>query len=154
MVRKDCTNIAIDLCSNFCKMTNDNGIESVIANNIALPLRNNIIDYVLSIAVIHHLTSEKRRQQCLYELIRILKPGGKMLIQVWAFEQAKDSRRKFTKQDNYVEFNSPDKKMKELRFYHVFKKGELDMMVNKIKNTIVLASYWEMGNWVMIIQKI
>ena len=37
--------------------------------------------------------------------------NGKLLIQVWAMKQPKKSRRKFTKQNNLIEFNSPNKKI-------------------------------------------
>ena len=151
--RKDCLNLAFDLCSNFTNITQNKGIDSVIANNLYIPLKDNIADAVLSIAVIHHLSSEERRLKCLKELIRILKPGGKLLVQVWALEQDEKSRRKFTEQDNYIEFNSSDKKVKELRFYHVFIKDELDNLVKKCNNVIILNSYWEVGNWVMLLQK-
>ena len=152
--RDDCYKIAIDLCSNFCKISREQGIDSIIANNLSIPLTNNVADYVLSIAVIHHLSSENRRQDCINELVRILKPGGKLLIQVWALEQDKLSKRQFTKQDNYVEFCSPDKKMKELRFYHVFKQGELDNMFKNFKNIHIEKSFWEKGNWVILLKKI
>ena len=153
--RTDCFNMAVDLCSNFTTITNNKGIESITANNLSIPLRDNISDAVLSIAVIHHLSSEKRRLECLNELIRILKPGGQLLIQVWALEQPEKSRRKFTQQDNYVEFNSPDKSIKELRFYHVFIKNELEILASKSCHDIkVIESRWEIGNWVMIIEKV
>ena len=151
--RPDCINIALDLCSNFTQITNKKGVESITANNLSIPIRTNACDAVLSIAVIHHLSTKQRRLDCINELIRILKPGGKLLIQVWALDQPKTSRRKFTEQDNYVEFNSPDKSIKELRYYHVFKENELDKLVSTCTNIKIIKSYWEIGNWVMVIQK-
>ena len=150
--RKDCFNIGIDLCLNFAKISNKKGIESIVGNNISLPFRDNFIDNILSIAVIHHFTTENRRLRAVNELVRVLKPGGKMLIQVWALEQPVKSRRKFKKQDTFVEFKSPDKKLNETRFYHVFKKNELDSLVNKIPDIQIIKSFWEFGNWVIILQ--
>jgi len=151
--RKDCINMAFDFCKTFCEITHEKNLDSVIANNLHIPLQTNSIDYVLSVAVIHHLSTNERRQKALHELIRILRPGGKLLIQVWAMEQPTKSRRKFHKQDNYVTFKNPDKTMCEKRFYHVFTKGELDSIVKLISNVIILKSYWEFGNWVAIVQK-
>ena len=62
-------------------------MESQVFNNLSIPLKDNIADYVLSIAVVHHLTTEERRYKAVSEMIRILKPGGKMIIQVWAMKQ-------------------------------------------------------------------
>ena len=151
--RKDCINLGCDLCENFCYITNNKGAESLLANNLCLPYRDNSIDYILSIAVIHHLSTEKRRLLAVKELIRILKPGGKILIQVWAMKQPENSRRKFTKQDNLVEFQTSDKKIKEYRFYHVFQEKELDSLFKQFPNIIILNSYWEIGNWILEIQK-
>ena len=154
LYRKDCINLAFDLCSNFTKTTNKKGIESITANNLTIPVRDNFADAVLSIAVIHHLSDEKRRLQCVQELVRILKPGGKLLIQVWALEQYEGSKNKFTKSDNYIEFNSSDKTVRELRYYHVFCRGELDTLFDEISDIVILKSYWEMGNWIILAQKI
>lgn len=152
--RKDCVNLAVDLCSEFCKISQKKKIDSLIANNLSIPFKSNSVDYILSIAVIHHLSSEQRRLNAIKELVRVLKPGGKLLIQVWAFEQPEKSRNKFIVQDNYVTYKSPDKTMCEKRFYHVFKSKELDNLISKISHIKILESYWEIGNWVIIIEKI
>ena len=57
------------------------------ADNLRLPYRDNIFDAVISIGVIHHLTTRERRIQALKELARILCPGGKLMVYVWAMEQ-------------------------------------------------------------------
>ena len=52
-----------------------------------LPYASNRFDAALSIAVLHHITTPARRIHMLEELLRILKPGGKALVTVWATEQ-------------------------------------------------------------------
>lgn len=151
--RPDCINIGVDLCSNFFKICNDKGIESIIANNLKVPMLDNIADYVLSIAVIHHLTTEERRLKCIKEIIRLVKPGGKFIIQVWSLKQAEKSKRQFKKQDNYVDFISSDKKSKESRFYHVFIENELDNLILQLNNINIIKSFWEVGNYIVIGKK-
>ena len=56
-------------------------------DNQTLPFRESCFDAVISVGVIHHFASAKRRTKALEELYRILRPGGKMLVYVWAFEQ-------------------------------------------------------------------
>ena len=46
-----------------------------------------IKDFAICIAVIHHFSSHERRLEACNELLRIVIPGGKVLIFVWAFEQ-------------------------------------------------------------------
>lgn len=152
--RKDCINLGCDLCQKFCEISSKKGAECLVANNLSLPYRDNTIDFVLSIAVIHHLSTYDRRLSAVKELVRILRPGGKLLIQVWAMKQPLDSRRKFTKQDNLVEFQTSDKKISELRFYHVFQDGELDKMIENISNVRIVKSFWEIGNWIIELEKI
>ncbi|CAF0712529.1 unnamed protein product [Brachionus calyciflorus] len=71
----------------------------VICDNLYLPFRSNLFDAVISIGVIHHLSTPKRRIKAIQELVRILKPGGKIMIYVWAMEQRV---RKFKSQDVLV----------------------------------------------------
>ena len=40
-----------------------------------------------SIAVIHHMATHERRRYAIEECIRVLKPGGRLLLCVWAYEQ-------------------------------------------------------------------
>jgi ubiquinone/menaquinone biosynthesis C-methylase UbiE len=57
------------------------------ADNLNLPFRDGAFDGVVSIGVIHHFCSVERRIKALRELARILQPGGKLMLYVWAFEQ-------------------------------------------------------------------
>lgn len=41
-----------------------------------------------------------------------------------------------------------------LRYYHVFKRNELDSMINKIANIKIIDSYYDKGNWCVIIRKV
>lgn len=134
-----------------------NGV--IRGNAIHLPYKNNQFDKLISIAVIHHLSSPERRRRAIRELIRIVKPGGKLFIQVWAFEQPKESRRKFTEQDNMVSWVLQKKYTKNKikdetyhRFYHVFKEGELEDLCNLLCVKIE-KSFYERGNWCVILSK-
>ncbi|CAB4069303.1 ALKBH8 [Lepeophtheirus salmonis] len=48
-------------------------------------------DAIISIAVIHHLSTWERRRDALAEMLRVLKVGGRVLIYAWAKEQNKNS---------------------------------------------------------------
>ncbi|KAL7675046.1 hypothetical protein ACOME3_001314 [Neoechinorhynchus agilis] len=142
-----------------------------------LPIRSNAFDAALSVAVIHHLSTEQRRRASILELIRVLKPGGRALISVWAFEQEKEGKRSiyaakssvqvthrstetslpvhesrtpFQAQDILVPWRSNNHN--QYRFYHVFKQGELKGLLT---NTNVETSdeIYEQGNWCILITK-
>lgn len=48
-----------------------------------LPYRNNMFDVTVSSAVLHHIPSQELRVQMIQELIRVTKPGGKIVLFVW-----------------------------------------------------------------------
>ncbi|CAH0560688.1 unnamed protein product [Brassicogethes aeneus] len=70
------------------------------ANCLNIPLKNNIADACISIAVIHHLANDERRLMALKEMARVLTVGGRCLIYVWAKDQKKDNEKSsYIKQD-------------------------------------------------------
>ena len=52
-----------------------------------LIMQDACVDAVISIAVLHHISSKERRMQLLTEMARIMKPGAKGLVTVWASQQ-------------------------------------------------------------------
>ena len=63
------------------------GHEVLYGDNLHVPLRSGMFDGIVSIGVIHHFCSQHRRVAALRELARILRPGGRLMLYVWAFEQ-------------------------------------------------------------------
>ena len=152
--RRDLYMMGCDFTPKFCEITQQKGFDTQIANNLALPYRSNSIDHLLSIAVIHHLSTEERRLSAVQEMLRVLRPGGTLLIQVWAKEQPKKSRNTFTTSDNLVSWQNSAKTILEHRFYHVFSENELETLLSTFQDSIkVIKSFYEVGNWVMIIEK-
>lgn len=80
------------------------GNDVSLADNLHLPYQSDSFDAVISIGVIHHLTNVERRIAAIRELARILRPGGKLMIYVWALEQR---LRKFDAQDVLIPWRLP-----------------------------------------------
>jgi hypothetical protein len=59
----------------------------MVADTLHLPFRGTFFDGAISIAVLHHLSSEQRRRRAVEELARVVRKGGRILITVWAVEQ-------------------------------------------------------------------
>ena len=76
-----------DSCLKLGEIAAKRGHNVVACDNQNLPFRDNCFDAVISVGVIHHFASARRRIKALEELYRILQPGGKMLVYVWALEQ-------------------------------------------------------------------
>lgn len=49
-------------------------------------------DAVISIALLHHLSTPSHRLSAISEITRVLRKGGKGLIYVWALEQKETNR--------------------------------------------------------------
>ena len=83
----ECFVVGSDSCTEFGAIAVRRGHHVVACDNQNLPFKDGCFDAVISVGVIHHFASAKRRTKALEELYRILRPGGRMLVYVWAFEQ-------------------------------------------------------------------
>jgi tRNA (uracil-5-)-methyltransferase TRM9 len=162
----------IDTCEKFLKMvkkkflpkTRPNGQgcdERLIfglyqADQRNLPFESECMDMVLSIAVLHHLDTKEKRKVAVQEMWRVLKPGGSMMIQVWAKEQPSNSKRKFDTQEEMVSWRN-----KGYRYYHVFIEGELEDLIRTSvgfdqstdPDMFELKISYECGNWAAVVKK-
>jgi alkylated DNA repair protein alkB family protein 8 len=83
----DCFFIGSDISVPLIGICADRGHEVLVADAVILPYRTGYGDAAISIAVLHHLSTEDRRKKAIDELIRVVKKGGLVLITVWAVEQ-------------------------------------------------------------------
>ncbi|KAF4556858.1 tRNA (carboxymethyluridine(34)-5-O)-methyltransferase-like protein [Elsinoe fawcettii] len=138
--------------------------EAVVADALAVPHQHGKLDFAISIAVIHHLSTPERRVEAVREVLDVLTPstgskqGGKALIYVWALEQ-KSSRRGWDEgddQDVMVPWVMKGKKQKDdalgeqdktfHRYYHLYKNGELESNIEAAGGKVLEAGY-EKDNW-------
>ncbi|XP_041733140.2 probable tRNA methyltransferase 9B isoform X1 [Coregonus clupeaformis] len=94
--------LGCDVCRPLVDSAWSQGHEVQLCDCLRLPYRDSCFDGVLSIAVIHHLSTKERRIRAIKEMARTLRVGGRIMIYVWAMEQ---TRRKFQKQDIFVPWN-------------------------------------------------
>ncbi|POO04067.1 Methyltransferase type [Trema orientale] len=83
----DCFFIGCDISHALIKICADRGHEVLVADAVNLPYKTDFGDAAISIAVLHHLSTESRRKKAIEELVRVVKKGGLVLITVWAAEQ-------------------------------------------------------------------
>jgi tRNA (uracil-5-)-methyltransferase TRM9 len=149
--REDCENYGCDFSEELVKICNDNGLNVVYGDILSVPFGDKQFDYTICIAVIHHLSTPEKRKKAIDEVMRVTKKGGKALILVWALEQPENSRRKFAKQDNMVTWKDKQGNLLGERYYYVFKKDELENLVND--SVTIIESFYELGNWGVILEK-
>ncbi|KAG7356174.1 2-oxyglutarate/Fe(II) oxygenase [Nitzschia inconspicua] len=85
-----------------------------VGDCMSVPFRSKSFDAAICIAVMHHLSTRERRIRCIEELVRIVKPGGRINVQAWAMEQEQESRRRFAAKDVFVPFNAQPKYLEKV----------------------------------------
>ncbi|XP_029027315.1 alkylated DNA repair protein alkB homolog 8 [Betta splendens] len=86
-VNPDLIAVGCDRSSALVQICAERGFQGFVSDALSVPLRTASCDACISIAVIHHFSTQERRLAAVRELVRLLKPGGRALIYVWAFEQ-------------------------------------------------------------------
>lgn len=83
-----------------------------------LPFRDNTFDVILSIAVLHHLSTAERRLDAMKEMFRAVKPSGHCLIYLWHKSAAAQKKFNSIHRDEYLVSWGGDKSL--ARYYILF----------------------------------
>ncbi|KAI5190895.1 hypothetical protein NECID01_1190 [Nematocida sp. AWRm77] len=134
-----------------------------------LPFPDNTFDVAISVAVIHHLSTEERRKAAVAHMVSATKVGGHVLLYVWS-ETPEGCPTKFqgvshistdkaalhqslphpTSNDVFVGWK---KKNTLERYYHLFKEKELEELLSSCP-VQVLESGKDRGNYYIVCKKI
>jgi SAM-dependent methyltransferase len=148
--RGDCIFIGTDTCRRFLEISGEKPeiIDTIAMNSKMLSFRDDSFDYVLSIAVIHHIYLESDRVKAIREIARVLRTGGKALISVWSKHKHYDYG------DNIIPWNNQKKGEIVDRYYHLFKKDDIVSLVNKISGIKIIDVSECYNNYFITIQKL
>ncbi|KAK6429985.1 tRNA methyltransferase, has a role in tRNA modification [Oleoguttula sp. CCFEE 5521] len=130
---------------------------AIVADILALPHQPSVFDFAISIAVIHHLSTSTRRVEAVASVLECLKPTGTALLYVWALEQA-SSRRGWSESDDqdvmvpWVMRKKGEGERTFQRYYHLYRKGELEADVVRARGEVVESGY-EKDNWWVIAKR-
>ena len=141
-----CNLYGFDKSQNLVSICQEKGYNVCIGDILDIPFNENNFDYIMCIAVVHHLDSQEKHIQAIEQLLKCLKKEGKCLITLWAFESDEYSKKKkFKKGENIVKFKDA------LRYYYIYDEIMLVDLLNKIDYKC--EYYWERGNWNIIFTK-
>ena len=146
--------LGVDNCPEFLEICQGKDLEVLLADiSYSFPFRS-FFDYAICIAVLHHLPDLASRVTALESIRNVLMPGASFLIFVWALENNESVHRHkdlewLNSQDVLVPWHQRDDKT-ALRFYHLFKEGELDGLVASVDGLIKDASGYDKDNWYVI----
>jgi len=113
-----------------------------------LPFANESFDYILYIAVLHHIQSKEDRKKSLQEIKRVLKHEGQMYISVWN----KLIKRFILKPKNYYVPWSVKGKI-YYRYYYLFTYWELRRLLKKAGFKIIKGSGFFQDNLWFLVKK-
>jgi len=152
------TLIGIDISAELLKICQGRGIDTVLGSILDIPLADGLLDYTLSVAVIHHLQTRDERIVALQELARVTRVGGQILITVWARNQTaedgtKCGKREFSSNDEMVGFKTKTGGT-HYRYYHLYDDGELADDLAQVPELRVIKLFMERGNYVAELVKI
>ncbi|XP_058832798.1 alkylated DNA repair protein alkB homolog 8 [Topomyia yanbarensis] len=85
--------LGCDRSDELLKVCTGRGLNVLQCDCLALPFRSASADACICIAVIHHLATEERRRQAISEMARVLRPGGRALVYVWAKNQEANAKK-------------------------------------------------------------
>lgn len=143
--------LGIDNSTALLKHAAKNHPEKVFlpGDQLSIPLSENQADLLFNIAAFHHIPSANLRLESLYEISRVLKPNGLLIMTVWNLWQMKYWKANlwawlrslvtfgdFAPNDLFIPWKNPSGKMASSRYYHSFLPSELENLVTKAGFTI------------------
>jgi len=143
---KDIHYIGVDFSEKLVEIAKEKypKVKFQVADALNLPFPNNYFDKIYSIAVLHHIPSEKFRIQFFEEARRILKPNGFFILTVWKTESKKNLNLfikntalrltgKLEKGDTFRPWGNKDAE----RYFHYLSEKELTGLAKRTKFKII-----------------
>ena len=132
---------SIDGCQKFVKMVKDKGYN---CNECLIQemknVDNNTYDYLICIAVIHHLRTDEERFNAIIDCWNLVKKGGKAMFTTWAFEQ------NYIYKDKEIVINTKRPKKLELGDNIVVWKGNKLLEKDNTKYNSIVNRYYYIFN--------
>jgi len=151
----DCQMIGVDTCQNFVDMCKANKFKVYNNNILNLQFNDNSFDYVLCVAMFHHLLTEEDQKKAMKEILRVLKSGATCMITCWATEQPNSNdikKFKFDEGINIVPWKGRFE-LNKTRYYYVFSEKMFREFFNKYTEIRIIKIYNEVGNWIILFEK-
>ncbi|EDQ90142.1 uncharacterized protein MONBRDRAFT_16440 [Monosiga brevicollis MX1] len=145
-----CVMLGSDVCRGLVELCGEKGLEVATGDNMTLPYRDGVFDAAISIAVLHHFSSAARRRRAIWELARIVRPGGLVLVQAWALEQVRSRMIMLPVSSGFIAMVLT---WSLSRYCHVYCEGELGELVESTAQFEVQECFYDASNWCVIAQR-
>jgi ubiquinone/menaquinone biosynthesis C-methylase UbiE len=152
-IDNECNIIGVDNCENFIKICKNKNLSILNCNSDLMPFLNESFDFILCIAMFHHLLTIEDRDSTFNEILRVMKNGSYGILTCWSTIQPEKSNFKFTEGINIVPWKGR-KNINKIRYYYVYSEKMFREYFESFMEIKIIDIYNEFGNWVLIFQKI
>jgi len=158
--RCNCNMVGVDTCQNFVDMCKSQEPNIQVYNNSITNLQftESNFDYVLCIAVFHHLLSKELQIKAMNEILRVMKSNAIGIITCWSTEQPNQEEMKYKKFKFHEGINTVMWKgrqdLNKTRYYYVYSEKMFRDFFSIFKNIEIMKIYNEVGNWIIFFKKI
>ena len=143
--------IGIDTCKKFVSMCQEKKLNVILGDALKLHFEDSKFDYVLCIAMFHHLLTEEEQDISFKEMLRVMKTGAIGILTCWATEQPFESKFKFHEGVNIVLWKGKEKT--KTRYYYVYSEEMFLHFFMKYEQITIIKIYNEVGNWILLFKK-
>jgi alkylated DNA repair protein alkB family protein 8 len=143
--------IGIDTCKKFVEICESKKLNVILGDALKLHFEDSKFDYVLCIAMFHHLLTEEEQDISFKEMLRVMKKGAIGILTCWATEQPFESKFKFTEGVNIVPWKGKDDT--KTRYYYVYSEEMFLHFFMKYEQITITKIYNEVGNWILLFKK-
>jgi alkylated DNA repair protein alkB family protein 8 len=129
--------VGIDNCNNFLQICYKKNLNVVYSTSNNLPFSNNTFDYILCIAMFHHLLTDQDRNNTMNEILRVMKLNSIGLITCWSTIQPEKSNFKFIEGINIVPWKGR-RNINKIRYYYVYSEKMFQTYFESFTNIKIL----------------
>jgi ubiquinone/menaquinone biosynthesis C-methylase UbiE len=144
--------IGIDTCKHFVEICQKKRLNVIESSSTNLPYPDNHFDYLLCIAMFHHLLSIEDQTKSMKEFIRVMKPHSHGIITCWSVEQPDNSKFIFTEGINIVPWKGRQD-INKIRYYYVYSQKMFQEYFETFTEIKIINIYNEVGNWILLFTK-
>ena len=144
--------VGIDNCEKFIEICKKKNLDTINSNANSIPFPNNSFDYILCIAMFHHLLTLEEQNETFKEILRVMKNNSYGILTCWSTIQPEKSNFKFTEGINIVPWKGR-KNINKIRYYFVYSEKMFRDYFESFSEINIIDIYNEVGNWILIFQK-
>ncbi|ODV91299.1 hypothetical protein CANCADRAFT_3010 [Tortispora caseinolytica NRRL Y-17796] len=125
--------------------------DAFVCDMLNMPYRNASLDFAISIAAIHHISTQDRRVQAIKNILAVLAPHGTALLYVWAKEQTNKKIQPENPDDLdvMVPWTTPDGTTYS-RYYHLYREGDINIEIKLAGGKLIESGYERDNHWAVI----